>query len=85
MLTWHHTLIVVGVQDYHHRVVSKLNDGVGVVCGHTVVGEWGVQEGTKHKVVLVCIGGTDVVGFKKKMFSVLPLKASVLSKIFPRY
>ena len=29
-------------------VVSKLNDGVGVVLGHAVVGEQGVQKGTKH-------------------------------------
>ena len=29
-------------------VVSKLNDGVGVVLGHAVMGEQGVQEGTKH-------------------------------------
>ena len=29
-------------------IVSKLNDDVGVVFGHAVVGEQGVQEGTKH-------------------------------------
>ena len=29
-------------------VVSKLNDGVGVVFGHAAVGEQGVQEGTKY-------------------------------------
>jgi hypothetical protein len=34
-------LIVVGDQAYHGCVISKLNDGV------TVVGEQGVQEGTK--------------------------------------
>jgi hypothetical protein len=28
-------------------VISKLNDGVGVVLGHTVMGEQGVQEETK--------------------------------------
>jgi hypothetical protein len=33
---------------YHCCVVSKLNDGVGIMCGHAVVGEQGVQEGTKH-------------------------------------
>ena len=51
--SWRHTdlfpiggLIVVGEQAYHRHVVSKLN-GVGVVRGHTVVGEQGVQEGTK--------------------------------------
>jgi hypothetical protein len=41
-------LIVVGDQAYHHCVVSKLNDGVGVMHGHAVVGEQGVQDGTKH-------------------------------------
>ena len=40
-------LIVVGDQAYH-RCVSKLDNGVGVVRYHTVVGEEGVQEGTKH-------------------------------------
>jgi hypothetical protein len=29
-------------------VVSKLNNGVGVVFGHAVVGEQGIQEGTKY-------------------------------------
>jgi hypothetical protein len=41
-------LIAAGDQTYHRRVVSKLDDGVGVVFGHAVVGEQGVQEGTKH-------------------------------------
>jgi hypothetical protein len=41
-------LIVVGDQAYHCLVVSKLNDGVGVVLGHAVVDDQGVQEGTKH-------------------------------------
>ena len=41
-------LIVVGDQAYHCCVASKLNDGVGVVLGHAVVGEQGVQEGTEH-------------------------------------
>jgi hypothetical protein len=41
-------LIAVGDQAYHCCVVRKLNDGVGVMFGHTVVGEQGVQEGTKH-------------------------------------
>ena len=41
-------LIVVGAQAYHCCVISKLNDGVVVVPGHAVVGEQGVQEGTKH-------------------------------------
>jgi hypothetical protein len=40
--------IVVSYQAYHHCVVSKFNDGVGVVLGHAVMGEQGVQEGTKH-------------------------------------
>ena len=29
-------------------VVSKLNDGVGVSYGQAVVGEHGIQEGTKY-------------------------------------
>ena len=41
-------LVAVDDQAYHCCVVCKLNDGVGVVPGHTVVGEQGVQEGTKH-------------------------------------
>ena len=39
---------MVGDQAYHCCVVSKLNDGVGVVFGHAVVGEQGVQEGSKY-------------------------------------
>ena len=37
--------LIVGDQAKHRSVVSKLND-VGVVLGHAVVGEQGVQEGT---------------------------------------
>ena len=33
---------------YHPCVVSKLNDGVGVVRGHTVVDEQELPEETKH-------------------------------------
>jgi hypothetical protein len=33
---------------YHSHVLCKLNDGVGVVRGHAVVSEQGVQEGTEH-------------------------------------
>jgi hypothetical protein len=40
--------IVVGDQAYQCRVVSKLNNVVGVVPCHTVLGEQGVQGGTKH-------------------------------------
>ena len=40
-------LIVVSDQAYHCCVVSKCN-GVGVVVGHAVAGEQGVQEGTKY-------------------------------------
>jgi hypothetical protein len=40
--------IVVGDQAYHCFVVSKLNDGIGVMFGHAVLGEQGVQEGTKY-------------------------------------
>ena len=32
-------LILTGDQAYHRHVVRKLDDGVGVVLGHTVVGE----------------------------------------------
>ena len=41
-------LIVVGDQVYHCCVISKLNDGVGVVPGHAVMSEQEVQEGTEH-------------------------------------
>ena len=41
-------LIVISDQAYHRRVVGKLNDGVGVVCSHAVLGEQGLQEGTEH-------------------------------------
>ena len=42
-------LIVSGDQAYHRLVNGKLNDGVGVVLGLAVMGEQGVQQGTKHK------------------------------------
>ena len=32
-------LIIVGHQAYHGCVVGKLNDGVGVILGHAVMGE----------------------------------------------
>ena len=32
----------------HCCVISKLNDGVGVVPGRAVMSEQGVQEGTEH-------------------------------------
>jgi hypothetical protein len=35
--------LVVGEKAYNCSVVSKLNDGVGVVRGHAVVGEQGVH------------------------------------------
>ena len=41
-------LISVSDQAYHHCVVNKLADGVGIVRGPAVGGEQGVQEGTKH-------------------------------------
>ena len=41
-----HITVLLPVSRRH--VVSKLDDGAGVVCGHAVVGEQGVQEGTKH-------------------------------------
>ena len=45
-------LIVFGDMAYQCCVFSTLNDGVGVVRGHTGVGEQGVKEGTKHAPVL---------------------------------
>ena len=39
--------IVVGDQAYHCCVIGKL-DGIGVVPGHAVMSEQGVQEGTEH-------------------------------------
>jgi hypothetical protein len=56
LLSWHYTarsltigcLIVVSDQSNHRHDVSKLDDGVGVVRGHAVLGEQGGQEGTKH-------------------------------------
>ena len=41
-------LIIVSDQAYYRCVVGKLDDGVGVVSGHTVVGNKGVQEGTNY-------------------------------------
>ena len=41
-------LIVVGDQANHCCVIDKLNDCVGVVPGHAVMSEQGVQEGTEH-------------------------------------
>ena len=41
-------LIVIGDQVYHCCVVCKHNGGVGVVPGHAVMSEQGVQEGTEH-------------------------------------
>ena len=39
--------LVVGDQAYH-CVISKLNDGVGVVPGCVVMSEQGIQEGTEY-------------------------------------
>ena len=41
-------LVVVCDQAHHCCVVGKLNYVIGVVPGHAVIGEQGVQEGTKH-------------------------------------
>jgi hypothetical protein len=41
-------LFIFGDQAYHCCVVGKLNNGVGVVPGHAVMREQGVQEGTEH-------------------------------------
>ena len=41
-------LIIVGDKAYHCRVVGKLDDGVGVMLGHAVMGEQRLQEGTEH-------------------------------------
>ena len=57
MLFWHHparslTSSLLAVSSLSvirpSTVVYKLNDGVGVVPGHAIVGEQGVQEGTEH-------------------------------------
>ena len=40
-------LIGIGDQAYHRCVISKRNDDIGVVHYHTVMGEQGVQDGTK--------------------------------------
>jgi hypothetical protein len=51
----HHTdflpvgyIIVVGDQAYNCCVISKLNDGVGVMPGRAVMSEQGVQERTAY-------------------------------------
>ena len=55
-------LIVVDDQSYHRCVVSKLDDGVGVVLGHGVMAEQVVPEGTKQRsplrgpVLMVSVG-----------------------------
>jgi hypothetical protein len=41
-------LVPIGDQADHCCVVSKLDDGVAVVRGHTAMGEQGVQERAKH-------------------------------------
>ncbi len=41
-------LIVAGDQANDSYVVSKLDDGVGAVGGHTVIREQGVEERVKH-------------------------------------
>ena len=49
-------------------VVCKLNDGVGVLPGHVVVGEQGVQEGTEHAL----LGGPSVEGQRGKCVPTYP-------------
>ena len=53
--------IVVGEQAYYHCcVVRKLNDGVGVVFGHTVVGKQGGKGSVECDldcVICGCVGG----------------------------
>ena len=41
-------LVVIGDQAYHRRVISKLNDGLEVMHGKSVMDKQGVQEGTEH-------------------------------------
>ena len=53
MLIWHHparslTSSVKAVSLLSVITDSKLDDGVGVVPGHALVGEQGLQEGTVH-------------------------------------
>ena len=42
------TTVLVCLDHDRLLVMWTLNDGIGVVLGHAVVGEQGVQEGTKH-------------------------------------
>ena len=42
------SLYAIDYQAHHRCVVCKLNDGVGVMRGHTVVSAQGVQEGAEH-------------------------------------
>jgi hypothetical protein len=41
-------LLVVGDQAYQCLVISKRNDGVGVMPGRAFMSEQGLQEGTEH-------------------------------------
>ena len=48
-------LVAVGDQADDGRVVSKLDDGVGAVCGHAVMGEQREEERAEHA-TLGCAG-----------------------------
>jgi hypothetical protein len=52
-------LIVVGDQAYRCCIVSKLNDGVGIVAWPRSQGSTGVQEGTKHAAPLRVLSVED--------------------------
>jgi len=41
-------LIIVGDETQDGGVVRKLKDGVGAVCGYTLIFEQGIQEGTEY-------------------------------------
>jgi hypothetical protein len=41
-------LSVIRPDNRPHYVISKFNDAVGVMLGHAVMSEQGVQQGTKH-------------------------------------
>ena len=50
--------IIVSDQTYHRRIVSKLNDGIGAMCRHTVMCVQGIQEWAKN----TALRGSSVEG-----------------------
>lgn len=41
-------LVVVSYQSYYGGIISKLDNGIARMNGGTVIGEEGVEEGTKN-------------------------------------